>query len=602
MISPHGAMRTHAAGELRSEHVGQTVTLAGWAANRRDHGGVAFIDLRDRSGLVQIVADIEGAEALEAAHRVRSEYVLRVTGEVRARPDGMVNDKLDTGTIEVAVRELEVLSAAQTPPFPIEDGGELDEALRLRHRYLDLRRPEMGHMLRVRAQLNSSLRTVMERHGFLEVETPMLTRATPEGARDFLVPSRLQPGKTYALPQSPQLFKQLLQVAGVERYYQIVRCFRDEDLRADRQPEFTQLDVELSFGDEEDVFALGEELVRQVWSDVLDVDIPAPFRRMPWDEAMERYGSDKPDLRFDLELRRLDEVFANTEVGVFKGVLGDGGSVIAVAVPGGGDMTRKQFDAWQDWAKRRGAKGLAWGVIEDDGTLRSPLAKFMNDDEIAGLTAATESGPGDAIFFGAGPTRWAQEFMGAFRNAIAKDRGLIDPDRYEMLWVVDFPMWEQADDGWAAAHHPFTAPTAACEDTFDTDPANARSRAYDLVINGHEAAGGSIRIHRQDMQSRVFRFLGIDEEEADDKFGFLLRGLSYGAPPHGGIAAGLDRWTMLLTGRDNIRDTIAFPKTQSGSCPLTDAPAAYEPGSLDALALRLAPQAKAADATGGAGS
>ncbi len=593
-ISPYGAMRTHGAGNLRAEHAGDKVTLAGWAANRRDHGGVAFIDLRDRSGVVQIVANLEGEAALEKAHRVRSEYVLRVTGTVRERPEGMRNPKLDTGDIEVVVEDLEILAESETPPFPIEDGIEVDEVLRLRHRYVDLRRDEMAEVLRTRAKLNAIMRRVMERHGFLEIETPVLTKATPEGARDFLVPSRLQVGNTYALPQSPQLFKQLLQVAGFERYYQIVRCFRDEDLRADRQPEFSQLDVELSFGDEEDIFGLMEELVAEVWRDIKGVEIPTPLPRMTWAEAMERYGSDKPDLRLGIELARLDQVFAQTEVGVFKGVLGAGGSVIALSVPGGGAMTRKDFDGWVDWAKGRGAKGLAWAVVEDDGSLRSPLAKFMSDDEIAGVKEATDASPGDAIFFGAGPTRWAQELMGAFRVAVGRARDLVDTSRVEMLWVVNFPMWEETDDGgWAARHHPFTAPAPESESTFDSEPESALSRGYDLVINGYEAAGGSIRIHRREVQSRVFRFLGIDEEEAKEKFDFLLRGLSYGAPPHGGIAAGIDRWVMLLTGRENIRDAIAFPKTQSGSCPLTDAPAPYEEQALLELGLRERPKAKA---------
>ena len=398
-ISPYGSLRTHGAGTLRAEHAGEQVTLAGWIATRRDHGGVAFIDLRDRTGIVQVVADPEHADALAAAHDVRTEWVVRVTGEVKARPDGMVNDDLDTGAVEVVATELDVLAKADTPPFPLDDAQSVDEKLRLQHRYVDLRRPRMAEILQTRSRTTSVIRTVMERNGFLDVETPMLTRATPEGARDFLVPSRLSPGETYALPQSPQLFKQLLQVAGVERYYQIARCFRDEDLRADRQPEFTQVDVELSFGDTEDVIGLTEELLAEVWSEVAGVEVATPFPRLTYAEAMNRFGSDKPDLRIDgLELATLDEVFADTGVGVFKAVLGGGGSVVSLALPGGGEMTRKTFDGLEDWAKQRGAKGLAWGVVEEDGSLRSPLAKFMSDDEIQDIKDATGAGPGDAVF------------------------------------------------------------------------------------------------------------------------------------------------------------------------------------------------------------
>ncbi len=592
-MKPFGALRSAGCGTFTAEHVGQTVTVAGWIATRRDHGGVAFIDLRDRSGMVQVVADPEQSAALEAAHRVRTEWVIRVTGEIAARPDGMVNASLPTGAIELRATEVEVLSIAETPPFPIEDGIEIDEAVRLKHRYVDLRRPEMLETLKTRAKMNSIMRNVMESHGFIEVETPILTRATPEGARDFLVPSRLQPGTTYALPQSPQLFKQLLQVAGVERYYQIVRCFRDEDLRADRQPEFTQLDVEMSFGDEEDVYSLAEEIYSRVWLELADEEISLPLQRMAWAEAMERYGSDKPDVRFDVELTRLDDVFADTEVGVFKGVLGSGGAVIAVNVPGGAALTRKMFDAWQDWAKARGAKGLAWGRWQPDGEFTSPLAKFMNEGEIEAMRVATGAQPGDAIFFGAGENRWTQELMGAFRKAIAAELDLIDTSSTAMLWIVDFPLFEEADGGhWAARHHPFTSPTAESMDTFDTDPGSAVARAYDLVINGYEAGGGSIRIHDREVQSRMFRTLGIDAEEAKEKFDFLLRGLSYGAPPHGGIAFGLDRTVMLLAGRDNIRDVIAFPKTQSGGDPMTAAPGAYEPGALAELGLMEKPKVK----------
>jgi aspartyl-tRNA synthetase len=528
--------------------------------------------------------------------------VVRVTGTVRARPDGMVNDRLATGAVEVVAESLEVLSEAETPPFPVEDGVDVDESIRLTHRYVDLRRPRMAEILRTRSTTTSVIRRVMESHGFLDVETPMLTRATPEGARDFLVPSRLSPGETYALPQSPQLFKQLLQVAGVERYYQIARCFRDEDLRADRQPEFTQLDVELSFGTREDVLGLSEELIAEVWREVRGVEVPTPFPRFTYEEAMSRFGSDKPDLRIEgMELARLDDVFAATEVGVFAGVLGAGGSVIAIALAGGGDLTRKQFDELVDWAKRRGAKGLAWGVVEEDGTLRSPLAKFMSDAEVTGVLEATGAVAGDAMFFGAGETRFAQELMGSLRRHLAGERGLLDDDRFEFCWVVDFPMFEPVQDrgesvshtAWTPVHHPFTTPTPEWVERFDSDPGSALSDAYDVACNGNELGGGSMRIHDRAVQERVFRFLGITDEEAQDKFGFLLRGLSYGAPPHGGIAFGLDRMVMLLAGTTNIRDVIPFPKTQSGACLLTDAPAAYEQTALDDLGLRVAPRPEA---------
>jgi aspartyl-tRNA synthetase len=589
-ISPYGSLRSHGAGTLRSDHDGETVTLAGWVDTRRDHGGVAFLDLRDRSGLVQVVADPEAGEALTAAHRVRSEWVVKVTGTVRRRPEGMVNPRLDTGEVEVAAHAVEVLSAAETPPFPVEDGIDISEEHRLRHRYVDLRRPEMRRILELRARTNTVMRRVMERHGFVEVETPMLTRATPEGARDFLVPSRLQPGRTYALPQSPQLFKQLLQVAGLERYYQIVRCFRDEDLRADRQPEFTQLDVEMSFGDQEDVLALTEELLVELWRDVLGVEVEAPFPRLTYEEAMRRYGSDKPDLRIGIELAELGEVFADTEVGVFRGVLDDGGSVVALALPSGGELTRREFDGWTDWAKQRGAKGLAWGVVEGDRSLRSPLAKFMTDAEVAGVLETSGAGPGDAVFFGAGPTHTTRELMGALRTAVAKDRGLVDSSRWAFLWVVDAPLFERNDEGaWTPVHHPFTAPGDDWVDTFEDHPGTATAKAYDVVLNGFEIGGGSVRIHDREMQQRVFSFLGIGPEEAEAKFDFLLRGLSYGAPPHGGIAFGLDRIVMLLAGRTSIRDVIAFPKTQSGSDPMTEAPADYEPSALRDLGLRLRP-------------
>jgi aspartyl-tRNA synthetase len=606
-ITPFGAMRTHGAGTLRAEHAGETVTVAGWVDTRRDHGGVAFLDLRDRSGLLQVVADPDASDALEAAHRVRSEWVLEVTGTVRARPEGMVNDKLATGAVELAATSIEVLSAADTPPFPVEDDLEVSEELRLVHRYVDLRRPGMLDNLQVRARATAIIRRVMERNGFIDVETPQLTRPTPEGARDFLVPSRLQPGTSYALPQSPQLFKQLLMVAGIERYYQIARCFRDENLRADRQPEFTQLDLEMSFGDEEDIYGLMEEMFVEIWKEILDVDLPVPFPRLRFEDAMRRFGTDKPDLRYGMELADLGEVFASTEVGVFKGVLEAGGAVIALALPDGGSMTRREFDEWTDWAKRRGAKGLAWGVVEagegDEVSLRSPLTKFMSADEIDGVVRETGASVGDAIFFGAGPLRFARQLMGALRVALAEARELIPDGRWEFCWVVEPPMFDPADEsddptaataqGWVPNHHPFTSPAPEFIDDFEQRPGEATTRAYDIVLNGTELASGSVRIHDAELQRRVFRFLGISDADAEEKFGFLLRGFRFGVPPHAGIAPGLDRVVMLLCGERSIREVIAFPKTQTGADPMTDAPAPYDEAALRDVGLRLAPKPKA---------
>lgn len=601
-ISPYGAMRSHGAGTLGAADVGTEVRLAGWVDTRRDHGGVLFVDLRDRTGVVQLVLDpAAAATAAELGHRLRDEWVVRVVGTVRARPDGMRNPRIPTGDVEIAVAGLEVLSEARTPPFPVADDVEVGEELRLHHRYVDLRRPRMARNLALRARALSVIRRVMERHGFLEVETPQLTRATPEGARDFLVPSRVRPRETYALPQSPQLFKQLLMVAGVERYFQIARCFRDEDSRADRQPEFTQLDVELSFGDEADVQDLMEELHVELLADCLGVDVPRPFPRLAYAEAMRRFGTDKPDLRYGLELADLSEVLAGTGAAVLAGALADGGSVVALAVPAdAGTLSRKDLDGWAEWARARGAGGLAWGVVEaGEGatTLRSPLVKFLTAEEVAGIVATCGAGVGDTVLMAAGPTAPTRELMGALRVALAEALDLVPDGEWRFLWVVEPPMFDPATDragrptgGWTPNHHPFTSPAPDWIDRFEEDPGTATARGYDLVLNGIELGSGSIRIHDAEVQRRVFRFLGIGDAEAEEKFGFLLRGLAHGVPPHGGIATGLDRTIMLLAGEDTIRDVIAFPKTQSGACPLTDAPAPYDAAALAELGLRLAPE------------
>ncbi len=600
-ITPYGALRSHGAGTLRASDAGAEVRLAGWVDTRRDHGGVLFVDLRDRTGVVQLVLDPAAAsEAAMVGPRLRDEWVVRVTGTVRARPDGMRNPRIPSGDVEVAVTGLEVLSEARTPPFPVADDVEVGEELRLHHRYVDLRRPRMARNLALRARALSVIRRVMERHGFLEVETPQLTRATPEGARDFLVPSRVRPRETYALPQSPQLFKQLLMVAGVERYYQIARCFRDEDSRADRQPEFTQLDLEMSFGDESDVQALMEELHVELLSECLGVEVSRPFPRLTYAEAMRRFGSDKPDLRYGLDLVDLSTVLAGTGAAVLAGALAEGGSIVALAVPAGHPLSRKDLDGWADWARTRGAGGLAWAVVEagpEGPTLRSPLAKFLSADEVAGIVAACAASEGDTVLMAAGPTAATRELMGALRVALAAALGLVPEGEWRFLWVVEPPMFDPATDrsgrptgGWTPNHHPFTSPAPEWVDRFEAEPGAATARGYDLVLNGVELGSGSIRIHDAEVQRRVLRFLGIDDAEAEEKFGFLLRGLAHGVPPHGGMATGIDRTVMLLAGEDTIRDVIAFPKTQSGACPLTDAPAPYDAAALADLGLRLAPE------------
>ena len=572
-------LRTHSAGQLRATDVGETVTLAGWVARRRDHGGVIFVDLRDASGVCQVVFRAE--DVAERAHRLRNEFCISVTGVVDARPEGSENPSLASGAVEIDVRGFEVLGEAAPLPFQLDD--EVGEEARLRYRYLDLRREGPGGALRLRSKVNAAARSVLSDHDFVEVETPTLTRSTPEGARDFLVPARLQPGTFYALPQSPQLFKQLLMVGGLERYYQIARCYRDEDFRADRQPEFTQLDVEMSFVDEDDVIALAEEIVAAVWR-TAGYEITTPIPRMTYAEAMRRYGSDKPDLRFDIELVECTEYFSETPFRVFQAPY-----VGAVVMRGGASQPRRQLDAWQEWAKQRGAKGLAYVLVGEDGELGGPVAKNLSDSERAGLAAHVGAEPGDCVFFAAGPVRSSRALLGAARGAIAEKLGLIREGEWAFTWVVDAPMFEPAEEAtasgdvalgsgkWTAVHHAFTSPKPESLETFDTDPGSALAYAYDIVCNGNEIGGGSIRIHRPDVQTRVFEVMGIDEEEARAKFGFLLDAFAYGAPPHGGIAFGWDRITALLAGVDSIREVIAFPKSGGGVDPLTAAPAPITP-------------------------
>jgi len=591
-------MRTHYCGELNQQHIDQQITVCGWVNRRRDHGGVIFVDLRDKKGLLQVVFDPDDAAMFAEAETLRNEFVLRVDGKLRIRPEGTNNPEMATGEVELLAHKLSILNASETPPFQLDEEDVHDDN-RLKYRYIDLRKPEMQYRMQLRARVTHFLRSWLESKEFLDIETPMLTKATPEGARDYLVPSRTHPGTFFALPQSPQLFKQLLMMSGMDRYYQIVRCFRDEDLRADRQPEFTQLDIETSFMDEDGITGLMETMMRGLFAEVLSVDVDGPFPRMSWAEAMDRYGSDKPDLRISLELKTISDLLEEVEFKVFSGPARDpAGRVAALRVPGGNSLTRKQIDDYTDYVGRYGARGLAYikcnDVSQGREGLQSPILKFLPDDAIQAILERTGAESGDLIFFGADKATIVNESLGALRLKVGQDLGLVEAG-WRFLWVVDFPMFERegADDRWNALHHPFTAPATDDPDALEADPGGMLSRAYDMVLNGTELGGGSVRIHSIEMQQRVFKLLGIGEQEAEDKFGFLLTALKYGCPPHGGIAFGLDRLVMLMAGATSIRDVMAFPKTQTASCLLTQAPAAVSERQLRELSIRLRkPQAE----------
>jgi len=583
-------MRSHYCGALATANIDETVTLCGWVDRRRDHGGVIFLDMRDREGIVQVVFDPDTQEHFQRADRVRSEYVLKVTGRVRARAEGTVNPAMATGEIEVLGKELEILNSAETPPFQLDEYTSVGEDVRLQYRYMDLRRPEMQQKLVLRSRITSAVRSFLDANGFLDIETPILTRATPEGARDYLVPSRTHPGQFFALPQSPQLFKQLLMVSGFDRYYQIAKCFRDEDLRADRQPEFTQIDIEAAFLDEAAIMDVTERMIREIFQSVLSVEL-GDFPHMSYAEAMSRYGSDKPDLRIALELVSVDDLMQQVDFKVFRGPADDpAGRVAALRVPGGASISRKEIDDYTKYVSIYGARGLAWIKVNELAAgvegLQSPILKFMPDDVVAQMMSRLEAQDGDIIFFGADKTKIVNESLGALRIKVAGDQGLV-ADGWAPLWVVDFPMFEDdGQGGWTPLHHPFTAPSCTPQE-LAADPEHTLSRAYDMVLNGTELGGGSIRIHDREMQETVFRILGIGEAEAQEKFGFLLKALQYGAPPHGGLAFGLDRLVMLMTGTSSIRDVIAFPKTQSAHCVMTDAPGDVGAAQLRELNIRL---------------
>lgn len=590
-------MRTHYCGHVNRELIGQTVTLCGWAHRRRDHGGVIFIDLRDREGMAQIVIDPDTKEAFAIAESVRNEFVLKVTCKVRARPEGTVNKNIPTGEVEMLASEIEILNPSLTPPFMLDD-DTLTETVRLQHRYIDLRRPVMQENMKLRYRVSKVIRDFLDEHGFIEVETPMLNRSTPEGARDYLVPSRIHHGEFFALPQSPQLFKQLLMVAGFDRYFQITKCFRDEDLRADRQPEFTQIDLETSFLEENDIMTLVEEMIRQMLKKVQNVDLPAEFPRMPYAEAMSRYGSDKPDMRVTLEITELSDVMKDVDFKVFSGPANsDNGRVAAIRVPNGAEISRKEIDAYTEFVKIYGAKGLAYIKVNDvtqlnEEGLQSPIVKNIHETALKAIMERTGAQNGDIIFFGADTTKIVNEALGALRQKVGHDKGHVDGRRWAPLWVVDFPMFErdEENDRWNALHHPFTSPKDGHEDLLATDPGACLSKAYDMVLNGWEVGGGSVRIHKQAVQSKVFDALNISKEEAEEKFGFLLEALQYGAPPHGGLAFGLDRLVTLMTGAESIRDVIAFPKTQKAQCLMTHAPSAVDEKQLRELHIRVRTQ------------
>ena len=590
-------MRTHYCGELNREHIGQTVTLSGWAHRRRDHGGVIFIDLRDRTGLSQIVIDPDTPAAFALAESVRNEFVLKVTCKVRPRPEGTVNPNIPTGEVEMLASEIEILNPSLTPPFMLDDDN-LSETVRLEHRYIDLRRPVMQQNMMLRYRVSKTLRDFLDTHGFIEVETPMLTRSTPEGARDYLVPSRVHHGMFFALPQSPQLFKQLLMVAGFDRYFQITKCFRDEDLRADRQPEFTQVDLETSFLTEEEIMNIVEDMIRQMFHKVQGIELPNPFPRMSYAEAMSKYGSDKPDMRVALEITELTDVMKDVDFKVFSGAANmNGGRVAALRIPGGAALTRGEIDGYTEFVKIYGAKGLAYIKINDitqpnDTGLQSPIVKNIHTNALQAVIERTGAQNGDLVFFGADKTKVVNEALGALREKIGHEKGHVDGRAWAPLWVVDFPMFEHDDeaDRWVALHHPFTSPKDGHEDFLTTNPGACLSKAYDMVLNGWEVGGGSVRIHRQEVQSKVFDALKISAEEAQEKFGFLLEALQYGAPPHGGLAFGLDRLVTLMAGAESIRDVIAFPKTQRAQCLLTKAPNEVDEKQLRELHIRVRQQ------------
>jgi len=594
-------MRSHYCGDVNETLAGEIVTVAGWMHRRRDHGGVIFIDLRDREGLVQVVCNPEDAESFAAAEGVRSEYVLQIKGVVRRRPEGSDNEELKSGKIEIVATKLVILNSSETPPFPLNEQAEVSEDVRLRHRYIDLRRPEMLQKLRFRSQITSLLRSFLDINGFLDIETPILTKATPEGARDYLVPSRTHEGSFFALPQSPQLFKQLLMVSGMDRYYQVVRCFRDEDLRADRQPEFTQLDIETSFVEEEDLMVMMEEMIRSLFDKALGESLPNPFPRITYHDAMTRFGSDKPDLRIDLELVDVNDLMKGVDFKVFSGPANDDkGRVAALKVPNGASLSRKEIDDYTKYVGIYGAKGLAYIKVNDTSAglagLQSPILKFLPDEIVMEMMERLEAKTGDLVFFGADKSSVVNEALGALRVKLGHDLGLVSGN-WQPLWVVAFPMfeWDEKSDRWTALHHPFTAPRESDMALLDSDPGACLSRAYDMVLNGTELGGGSMRIHKANVQSKVFELLGINSEEANDKFGFLLEALKFGCPPHGGLAFGLDRLAMLMTGSSSIREVMAFPKTQSASCPLTNAPSAVDERQLKELNIRIRKSPKVLD-------